>query len=132
MTFLPTRRDDIRALLHRDDLTVAAIAKQAGVSRARIYQLARQEENYAAWLDVQREDAEKPFAEREVWFLPLSVRTRNALRHMRIPDGWTPPTPAIVYGRDLLQWTDLDLLHLRDFGRVCHDELQAFLAEYRR
>jgi len=91
------------------------------------------------WAARQREEASLPVLDRRIAFLPLRARTRHCLERMvrgtgpcsrdmhgRLPD-WRPPTPALTYVRDLVRWTEGDLLRLRHFGRTSLEEVRRLL-----
>lgn len=126
-------RDDVVALLKRDELSYTDIAQATGLSRSRVGQLWQRLQARERWQERAKEEERRPVLDRDVFFLPLSYRVRRILGSVgtdysswRAPDP--PPTPRIKYVRDLVLWTAPDLLMLYDFGRKSFTELYEFLS----
>jgi len=123
----------IRDLLRNTTLTKAEIARQVGVSRDRVKQVAQKEARLAKVREAQHAEASLPFCERRIVGQPMSTRLRNCFRNVG-PDTqnakhpkWRPPTPTITSVADVMKWTAADLLMLKNFGRSCLNEVRELL-----
>lgn len=97
-------------------LTYREIGRMVGLSSSRVGQILQAERN-REWRDLQRIIQDSlPVGDREIWYLPLSYHVRRSLEDNHI-----------VYVRDLLQRSEVDLLRLYNFGRASLKEVRVFL-----
>lgn len=106
-------------LIKTADESYARIARQCGLSRARVAELGLREEIRQYEASQRTKDLALSVSDRRVAYLPLSTRTRNCLKRA-----------GIIRVSDLLASSMAGLLKLQNFGRKSLNEVIAFLAEH--
>lgn len=96
--------------------TTSAIAIRFDVSVAKVLEIRRAVAEYRRWEALTMCEAKLPLSERRVEFMPLSRRTRNALRRH-----------GIETGADLLAMPGQDLFDIRSAGKAARNEIRRYL-----